>query len=138
MPLPTVIASTDASPSNLVPPATALDGAVGTINAYALADHTHAARIQRTVMTTDANGNITWTFARPFISNPAVMALANSSSQIIISITTKSTTSVTINCRMAQKLPAVLALLTALINFDIFASAAASVQIDLFAGETTQ
>lgn len=55
------------APATVMPPATALDGNRGSAPRYALEDHTHASRVQRTVLTTDGSGLVKWTFARPIV-----------------------------------------------------------------------
>lgn len=126
--------------SQATPPAAALNGSVGTTtDVYALADHTHEVKVQRTIVTTDASGNATWTFAKSFNNLPAVTALANTTGMpIAISITAKSKTSVSIQAKQSRALPAVLTLLTNLLSYNIFSDAASGVQIDVFAAEVTQ
>lgn len=60
------------SPSNTMPASVAVNGLEGTSNLYARADHTHAARVQRKIVTLDTNGNATWTFTRPFLAEPSL------------------------------------------------------------------
>lgn len=128
-----------AQPSQSAPPAAGLDNTIGTSGDYARADHTHASKVQRMVGTTDASGNVTMTFARPFTNPPAVSALANTTGNpIALSITAKSITSVTINAKISSPLPSSILSLSALLNLNIFANPAANVQIDIFAAEVTQ
>ncbi|GJE37835.1 hypothetical protein [Methylobacterium persicinum] len=138
--------------SGVAPPATALDGTPGTSTAYARADHTHAARIQRTVMTTAADGTATFTFARPItVPSGQVPVIAymvqDTGSPIIVQITGRTWTTangldthtaVTIKAQRSRTLPAALSTLTGLVGYDIFGTAASGVQVNLFVADPTQ
>lgn len=54
------------------PISVAVDSAQGSSIQYARADHTHAARVQRKIVTLDTNGLATWTFTRPFTAEPSL------------------------------------------------------------------
>lgn len=134
------------------PPATALDGATGSATQYARADHTHAARVQRTVLTTTADGAATWTFARPIVVAsgklpPITYMVEDAGSPVVVQITGRTFTSaggqdthtaVTVKAQRSRTLPATILALTALINFDIFGASGASVRVNLFAADPTQ
>lgn len=60
------------APSNTTPASVAVNGLQGTSTTYARSDHTHAARVQRKIVTLDANGLATWTFTRPFTTMPSL------------------------------------------------------------------
>ena len=138
--------------ASATPPATALDGNPGTSAAYARADHTHAARVQRTVITTANDGTATWTFARPIVTPagqvPVIAYMVqDTGSPIVVQITGRAWTSdgtfdthtaVTIKAARARTLPATILALTALINFDIFGTAAGTVPVNVWAADPTQ
>lgn len=141
-------------PATAMPPATALDGNRGTAAEYARADHTHAARVQRTVVTTAGDGTYTWTFARPIVCPrgmvpPVSYMVEDTGSPAIVQITgrafttdttagTDTHTAVTIKAQRSRALPAALLSLTALIAFDIFGQQAAGTKVNLWAADPTQ
>lgn len=134
------------------PPATALDGATGGAVAYARADHTHAARVQRTAMVTASDGTAVWTFARPIVCDtgkvpPVTYMVEDTGSPVVVQIISRAFTtaggkdthtSVTVKAQRSRLLPATLVSLAALINFDVFGTAAGSVRVNLFAADPTQ
>jgi hypothetical protein len=139
-------------PSNQSPPATALDSKLGVATEYARADHTHAARVQRTSMITDSNGLVTWTFARPIVCltgavPPISYMVEDTGTPVVVQITSRTFTSsggndthtaVTVKAQRSRTLPAALVSLSALLNFDIFGTVASAVKINLFAADPTQ
>ncbi len=132
----------DALLSDAAPPAVGLDNQQGAATRAAREDHTHTARVQRAFVSLDANGEATWTFARPFTATPVITALyeeAGNGQPIVLKVKTVSTTAVTVKGFRGQTLPATLTLLTALISFNIFGgSAPTGVTVHLFAAEKTQ
>ncbi|MCJ2034247.1 hypothetical protein [Methylobacterium sp. J-068] len=142
------------APATVMPPATALDGATGGAVAYARADHTHAARVQRTVMTTAADGTVTWTFARPIVCAagklpPISNMVEDTGSPVVVQVTgraftsdatagTDTHTAVTIRAQRSQFLPAMLVSLAALLNFNVFGGSASGVKVNLWAADPTQ
>lgn len=89
----TRVGTLEAKPDPVIPkPATttplqvAPSSAKGSSIEFALADHTHAARVQRKIVTLDANGYSTWTFAKPFASMPSLqyMVFQSSGAPIIV------------------------------------------------------
>ena len=145
-------------PSSSTPPATALDGVKGVAREYARADHTHAARVQRTTMTTAADGTITWTFARPIVCPagrvpPISYMVEDAGSPVIVQITGRVFTSDGTNdthtalTAKAQRSQSILGLggillltnlLTALGAYTPFNAAAVGVKVSLFAADPTQ
>lgn len=126
-------------PATTTPPATALDGALGTSGAYARADHTHAARVQRTVLTTATDGTATWTFARPIaVASGALLVVQVTGRTFTSSGGVDTHTAVTIKAQRSQMLPATLVSLSALINFNVFGGSPAAVKVNLFAADPTQ
>lgn len=139
-------------PSQQTPPATALDGARGTSAEFARADHTHAARVQRTVVTTAADGTYTWTFARPIVvtagkTPPISYMVEDNGSPVVVQVTGRTMTSdgtndthtaVTVKAQRSRALPATLLSLTALVSFDIFGIPASGTKVNLWAADPTQ
>jgi hypothetical protein len=150
--LSTAVQQAVPAPATTTPPATALDGATGGASAYARADHTHAARVQRTTMTTDASGNATWTFARPIQCAagkvpPISFMVEDTGSPVVVQITGRAFTSsggidthtgITVKAQRSRVLPATLVSVASLINFDVFGLAASGVKVNLFAADPTQ
>lgn len=140
------------APASATPPATALDGQPGTAVAYARADHTHAARVQRTVVTTAADGTYTWTFARPIVvtagkTPPISYMVEDNGSPVVVQVTGRTMTSdgtndthtaVTVKAQRSRALPATLISLGALISFDIFGIPASGTKVNLWAADPTQ
>jgi hypothetical protein len=142
------------APASTMPPATALDGSTGGAIAYARADHTHAARVQRTVMTTAADGTATWTFARPIVCAsgklpPISNMVEDTGSPVVVQITgrafasdatagTDTHTAVTIRAQRSQFLPATLVSLASLVSFNVFGASASGVKVNLWAADPTQ
>lgn len=56
-------------PATMTPNQIALQSSKGVSTKYATEDHTHAARVQRKIVTLDSNGLATWTFNRAFEEN---------------------------------------------------------------------
>lgn len=158
-----VAAAVAASPmaGSAMPPATALDGKTGTSQRYAREDHTHAARIQRTVLTTIADGTILWTYARPIVCDagkvpPVTYMVEDGGSVVAVQILSRTFTSdpvtgkdthvgVLVKAQRSQPLPGltgillIAPLITALANFNPFGSPAVSgVKVNLFAADPTQ
>ncbi|MGV7034851.1 hypothetical protein [Methylobacterium symbioticum] len=139
-------------PSQQVPPAAALDSAQGASSLYARADHTHAARVQRTVLTTASDGTAKWTFARPIAVSagklpPVAYMVEDTGTPVVVQVvgremtsdgTTDTHTSVSIKAQRSRTLPATIVALSALISFDVFGGAVAGVKVNLFAGDPTQ
>lgn len=68
----TVSAISVPSAATATPVAVAPEGQSGTSVRYAREDHTHAARVQRKILTLDTNGQAVWTFDRPFANMPVL------------------------------------------------------------------
>ncbi|GJE29802.1 hypothetical protein [Methylobacterium organophilum] len=140
------------APSVSLPPAAALDSQLGASALYARADHTHAARVQRIVITTAADGTAKWTFARPIAVPagklpPIAYMVEDTGTPVVVQVvgreltsdgTTDTHTSVSIKAQRSRTLPAVLVALTNLVAFDVFGGAASGVKVNLFAGDPTQ
>lgn len=58
-----------------LPAALAVQGDMGKSARAAREDHTHAARVQRQIVTLDSRGLATWTFGKPFSAMPSLQAL---------------------------------------------------------------
>lgn len=142
------------APSKEMPPATALDGKQGSSTEFARADHTHAARVQRTVVTTQLDGTYLWTFARPIVCPagklpPITYMVEDLGSPVVVQIVARSFTSdaaagtdthtaVTVKAQRSRVLPAVLLSLAALLSFDVFGAPASGVKVNLWAADPTQ
>lgn len=138
--------------SGATPPATALDGNKGTSSDYARADHTHAARVQRTVLTTANDGTLTWTYARPIVCAagkvpPISFMVENTGTPVTVQITSRAMTTdgtndthtaVSIKAQRSRMLPATLLSITALISFDVFGATAGATKVNLWAADPTQ
>lgn len=141
-------------PGEIAPPAAALDGSPGTSQRYAREDHTHAARVQRTVITTAADGTYTWTFARPIVCQigalpPGNHMVEDTGTPVVVQIISRTFTrdsaagidihtSLTVKAQRSRTLPAVLGSLLALISYDVFGAAASGVRVNLWAADPTQ
>lgn len=139
-------------PGSATPPATALDGSKGTSPDYARADHTHAARVQRTVLTTATDGTATWTYARPIVVPfgkipPVTYMVEDTGTPVVVQITTRAFTTdgttdthtaVSIKAQRSRVLPATLISLASLISFDVFGMLAGGTKVNLFAADPTQ
>jgi len=146
------IASGVPAPSAATPPATALDGRAGASPDFARADHTHAARVQRTVVTTAADGTYKWKFARPIACPkdalpPIAYMVDDTGSPVVVQVVareltsdgiTDTHTSATVKAQRSRTLPAAIVSLTALLSFDVFGLTAAGVKVNLWAADPTQ
>jgi hypothetical protein len=142
------------APAAVTPPATALDSGKGTSDRFAREDHTHAARVQRTVVTTATDGTVTWVFARPIVcavgkvppisymvedpGTPVVVQIISRAFASDAQAGTDTHTAVTIKAQRSRVLPATLVSLASLINFDLFGAAAGATKVNLFAADPTQ
>jgi len=147
-----MVASMMPVPASATPLPTALDSGRGVSPRYALEDHTHAARVQRTTMTTASDGTATWVFARPIICAagkvpPISFMVEDTGSPVVVQVTTRTFTSdgandihtaITVKAQRSRTLPAVLVSLTALLSFDVFGTVANGVKVNLWAADPTQ
>jgi len=148
----TAIQSRMPAAGTATPPATAIDSATGSSSAYARADHTHAARVQRTVLTTATDGTATWTFARPIVVAagklpPIAYMVEDTGSPVVVQIVARASTSdgtndthtaITVKAQRSRTLPAVLVSLASLLSFDVFGTVANGVKVNLWAADPTQ
>lgn len=139
-------------PSQQTPPAAALDGVQGASALYARADHTHAVRVQRTVLMTAGDGTATWTYARPIAVPagklpPVSYMVEDTGSPVVVQVTARTMTSdgttdthtaVTIRAQRSRALPATILSLANLISFDVFGTVGGGVRVNLFAADPTQ
>lgn len=140
------------APAASTPPATALDSGRGMSPRYALEDHTHATHVQRTTMTTTADGTAIWTFARPIVCAvgrvpPISYMVDDTGSPVVVQVVARAFTSdgtndthtaITVKAQRSRTLPAVLVSLTSLISFDVFGTVANGVKVNLWAADPTQ
>lgn len=139
-------------PAQATPPATALDSKVGASPRFALEDHTHAARVQRTVVTTAMDGTYKWNFARPIACPagklpPISYMVDDTGTPVVVQViareftgdgTTDTHTSVTVKAQRARTLPATILALSSLVSFDIFGATVGQTKVNLFAADPTQ
>lgn len=71
-------------PATTMPPGVSDSGALGTVQKFALADHTHASKARKERMQSAADGTITWTHSTPFAAGvvPRVVAVAEVASGV--------------------------------------------------------
>lgn len=126
---------------------TALDSAAGSVGMASDSGHTHATKVQRTIVTLNSSGEATWTFARSIAGMPAIACLpieAGATQPIVFKVVSfansgSTYTGVTIRGMRARVLPSSILSLTALLLYDIFAGTAPNgVSVCLFAAEVTQ
>lgn len=65
-------------PATAMPPGVTDSGSVGTVQKYALENHTHASKVRKIRIQSAADGTITWTYSTPFTNGvtPIVLAVA--------------------------------------------------------------
>lgn len=71
-------------PAQNAPPAVTDSGALGSIERYAMENHTHASKVRKIRVQSAADGTITWTYATPFASGvqPIVLAVAEAAAGV--------------------------------------------------------
>lgn len=114
-------------------------------NVRHLTDSDVGPKVQRCTVALSA-GEVTWTFATPFATKPVVGHMFEESADnqpVIVKVKSFTQangqyTAVTIKGYRAQTLPSVIALLSALVNFNIFGGAAPTVSVHIWAAEATQ
>jgi hypothetical protein len=135
-------AATSAIPAaaSSAPPAIAGASDKGSSPAYALADHTHKTSLQKAQVTTNGSGvaSVTWGTAFPSAPCLSVLVLDATGARYTATILTNSTTACTIQIAKARLLPAVLTLLSNLLNYDVFQPAGSGVTVHIIAGVATQ
>ena len=137
-----------------MPLATALDGKTGTSPRFAREDHTHAARLQRTIMTTLPDGTAVWTFARPIVcaigkAPPISYMVEDTGTPVVVQIVSRAFTTdaiagtdthigVSVKAQRSRTVPALVASLAGTLGYDVFGAAAPGVKVNLFAADPTQ
>jgi len=71
-------------PATSMPPGVSDSGALGTVQRYALENHTHASKARKTRVQCNADGTLTWVYSTPFANGtvPIVVAVAEAASGI--------------------------------------------------------
>lgn len=71
-------------PATAMPPGVADSGALGTVQRYALENHTHASKARKVRVQTAADGTLTWTYSTPFAAGvvPIVVAVAEAANGV--------------------------------------------------------
>jgi hypothetical protein len=128
-------------PATAVPPTEMVGGTAGTAGTYRPGDAA-APRITRagTSATTNTIGEWAITFKDALAQVPVVIPMpVNTTTQpIVCNVATRSTTGATGRCWLARSLPAVLTLVTNLISYDVFASPASGITVQILAIPPTQ
>jgi hypothetical protein len=126
--------------SDMTPTSEAVAGAVGNSVMAARADHAHARLTSSTRVTLDASGLATVTYTRTFTAPPVLSCLAINPTGRPVTVEQVSDlktgalwTGCTIHGYRAQNLPAVITLLSGLINYDVFGASAAGVDVNVIA-----
>ncbi len=126
----------------LIPPAEATTGQIGAAGMYASAAHVHPRLTSVQIATLDANGLATVMFARSFAAQPGVILTPINpvgSQPVMLQVQgwTNDTSGNFIGCSIkgyrTNTLPSTLALLSALISFNIAGGSAANVQVSVVA-----
>lgn len=128
-------------PSDSNPNPEAPAGAPGAVSPYARGDHTHPRLTSAASVVLDSSGDATVTFTRTFSAPPnmhySYEEAANGQPIIIKRVAWVMTgglyTGVQIHGYRLQRLPAVLTLLSGLINYDIAGGSAAGITVDVTA-----
>lgn len=71
-------------PATSMPPGVTDTGSIGTIQRFALENHTHASKARKARMQCAADGTLTWTYSTPFDAGvvPRVVAVAEAANGI--------------------------------------------------------
>lgn len=128
-------------PASALPPT---EGSAASMGAqtmrYALEDHVHQRITRSGTAVTDSAGGwaITWTM--PLAATPTVYPIPVNAGQqpVVCNVTTRTTTGATGRCWLSRTLPAVLTLLTNLLNYDIFGATAPGITVQVLALPPTQ
>lgn len=123
--------------SSELPASEAVSATGGVMAEGSRADHVHPRLTSATIATLDASGKATVTFTRSFAVEPCpiLAAIATGASQpttVEVESWVKTGalwTGAVVKGYRAQRLPAVLTLLSALVNYDIFGATAANTRV---------
>ena len=128
------------SPANTTPPSEMIGGQTGAQVRYAREDHTHPRITRAGVVTTDANGNwsVTWATATTSVAAVLPVPINASTQPIVCNVATRTTTGATGRCWLSRTLPATILTLTALVSYDLFGAPANSISVQVFAIPVTQ
>jgi hypothetical protein len=128
-------------PASAIPATEAIGGAIGSEwDHYATANHQHPRITRAAIVTTDASGNWSVTWATALLSVPAVITLpVNSGSQpVICNVLTRTTTSATGKCWNGQTTLLSLSIVTTGLTLNAFTNPAAGTSIQVVALPLTQ
>lgn len=105
------------TPATSAPPSVADSSAKGTQDTvYALANHTHASKVRKARMTSNADGSLTWTYSTPFANGvtPIIAAVAETATGVtdVINVQVEGTpTATSANLRVTRTVRSVASLL---------------------------
>jgi hypothetical protein len=126
--------------SNLQPTSEAVSATIGSSVMAARADHAHQRLTSSTRVTLDASGLATVTYTRTFSAPPVLSCLAINPTGRPVTVEQVSDiktgalwTGAQIHGYRTQNLPAVITLLSGLINYDVFGASAAGVDVNVIA-----
>lgn len=134
----TAVANAIPAPANAAPVAEAVSAAAGSADSrFAMQDHAHPRLSSATIATLDASGAATVTFSRSFSAEPCAVLTAigtGAAQPTSVEVTSwiktgANWTGAVIKGYRAQRLPAVLTLLSALLNYDIFGASASGTRV---------
>lgn len=127
-------------PSSAVPPMEAITATAGSAVTCRRSDAVQPRITRAAAVTTDSAGNWSVTWSTALATAPVVIPVpVNASAQpIVCNVATRTMTGATGRCWLARTLPATLIAVGALISFDVFGSAAASIPVQVFAIPMTQ
>lgn len=127
-------------PASTIPANEQVGGAVGAATEYMRSDAKIPRITRAATVVTDASGNWSVTWATPLLVTPAVIPLpVNPGTQpIVCNVSTSTTTGATGSCWQARTLPAVIGLLTVLLNYSVFTTPPTGTQVQLVALPPTQ
>lgn len=123
------------------PPAVVQDGAAGSSGKAAREDHTHKLRYKRAALVTDANGRVAVTWAEAFASVPVMsmpVVMDATAGNYTATCIANTAAGCTFQIKKARPLPAVIALLGTLVNYDTWQPAPAGLTVYVSGAEATQ
>lgn len=129
------------APSNQIPLSEATTATGGALTMASAADHQHPRLSSSSRATLDGSGLATVTYTRSFSAKPAITltAINPSGRPVLLEVQSDVTDGggnyigCVVHGYRNQNLPAVLTLLSALINFDVFGASAAGVEVNVIA-----
>lgn len=137
----TMVAQTVPALAASAPKAILQDGATGSAVRAAREDHTHELRFKRARLTTDKAGVVKVTWKEPFGVEPVMnlpVVLDPLGGKYSATLLVNGTTGCTFQINKARSLPTVIALLSALVNYDTWIAAPAGLTVHVAGAEPTE